>query len=180
MSFEAIAARYAQALFDIGVETGTLGRIADETQSFADTYAASDELRSVLDNPLVPEASRDALLLEVAARLGLGDIVKNTMRLLAQRHRLAVVPAMARTLVKMSDDQQGIVRASVTSAAAMDEAYAKRLQAELEKMMGKRVVLTRKVDTTLLAGVVTRVGDTVIDGSLRTRLNGLKSQLMSM
>ncbi len=180
MSFEAIAARYAQALFDIGVETGTLARIAEETQSFAELYASSDELRSVLDNPLVPEASRDALLLEFASRVGVGEIVRNTLRLLAQRRRLAVVPALARALVKMSDEKQGIVRASVTTAKPIDEAYAKRLQAELEKMTGKRVVLSRAVDPVLIAGVMTRVGDTVIDGSLRTRLNGLKSQLMSM
>lgn len=180
MSFEAIAGRYAQALFDIGVETGTLARVAEETLSFAELYSTSAELRSVLDNPLVPEPAREALLQDIAARSGLSDTVKNTLRLLAQRHRLAVVPAMARALVKMSDEKQGIVRASVTSAKPMDEAYAKRLQAELEKMTGKRVVLTRAVDAGLLAGVVTRVGDTVIDGSLRTRLNGMKSQLMSM
>jgi len=180
VSLEAIAGRYAQALFDIGVETGTLSRMAEETQSFAELYASSEELRAVLDNPLVPEASREALLVELTARVGVSEMVRNGLRLLAQRHRLAVVPAMARTLVKMSDEKQGLLRASVTTAKPMDEAYAKRLQAELEKMTGKRVVLTRNIDPGLIAGVVTRVGDTVIDGSVRTRLNGLKSQLMSM
>lgn len=180
MSFEVIAARYAQALFDIGVETNSLGRIAEEAQSFAELYSTSEELRTVLENPLVPEASREALLQDFGARAGVGDMVRNTLRLLAQRHRLALVPALARALVKMSDEKQGIVRASVTTAKTIDETYAKRLQAELEKMTGKRVVLTRAVDPGLIAGVVTRVGDTVIDGSLRTRLDGMKSQLMSM
>lgn len=180
MSFEAIAERYARALFAIGVESGNLARIAEEAQSFAQLYSSSDELRSVLDNPLVPEASREALLQELAARVGVSDMVKNTLRLLAQRRRLVLVPAMAKALVKMSDERQGVVRASVTSARAIDDAFTKRLQTELEKMTGKHVVLTRTVDPALIAGVVTRVGDTVIDGSLRTRLDGLKSQLMSM
>lgn len=179
MSFEAVANRYAQALFDIGVETSTLAKLAEETQSFADAYTASPELRAILNNPIVSEASREALLREIASRTGAGTTLTNTLRLLAQRRRLAIVPAMARALGKMSDEKQGLVRASVSSAKPLEEAYARRLQGELEKMTGKRVILTRTVDASLIAGVVTRVGDTVIDGSLKTRLEGLKSQLMS-
>ncbi|PKN44564.1 MAG: F0F1 ATP synthase subunit delta, partial [Deltaproteobacteria bacterium HGW-Deltaproteobacteria-20] len=82
MSNEAIAGRYAQALYDIGVETGNLGKLAEEITSFADTYLGSEELQAVLDNPLVSERDRDALLDEVARRLGLSLTVSNTLRLL--------------------------------------------------------------------------------------------------
>lgn len=179
MSHEAIAGRYAQALFDIGVENRNLAKVADEVESFAQTFSASAELRSVLDNPLVPEAERDSLLDEIARRLGLSDVVKNTIRLLARRSRLVVVPALSRSLRKMSDEKEGVVRATVVSAKPLGEPYAKRLQDELQKMTGKKIMLTREVDPTLIAGVITRVGDTVIDGSLRTRLDGLRNQLLA-
>lgn len=179
MSHEAIGSRYAQALFAIGVETGTLAKLADEAESFAQTYSSSDELRWVLDNPLVPEEQRVSLLDELARRLGLSDVVKNTIRLLSQRSRLVVFPAAARALRKLSDEKERVLRATVVSAKPLGEPYANRLQSELQKMTGKKIILTREVDPSLLAGVITRVGDTVIDGSLRTRLNGLRNQLLA-
>jgi F-type H+-transporting ATPase subunit delta len=179
VSYEAIAGRYAQALYDIGVETGTLGKLAEEVTSFADTYLGSEELQAVLDNPLVSEHDRDALLDEVARRLGLSLTVSNTLRLLIRRRRLVVISAVGRALRKMSDEKDGVVRATVVSAKALPEPYAQRLQTELQKLTGKKVLLTREVDASLIAGVVTRVGDTVIDGSLRTRLDGLRSQLLA-
>ncbi|MCU0693050.1 MAG: ATP synthase F1 subunit delta [Polyangiaceae bacterium] len=179
MSHEAIAVRYARALFDIGVETNRLAKLADETNAFAEVFAASEELRGVLDNPLVPQAKRDALLMDIGSRLALSEVVINTIRLLARRSRLVVITAVSRALRQMSDEKEGLVRVHVISAKLLGEPYVERLQGELEKMTGKKVLLSRDVDPSLIAGVVTRVGDTVIDGSIRTRLEGLRSQLMA-
>jgi F-type H+-transporting ATPase subunit delta len=179
VSYEAIAGRYAQALFDIGIETGTLGKLADEISAFADTWTASDELRAVLDNPLMSETDREALLDAIAKRLGSGEITKNTLRLLARRRRLPVLPSIARALRSMSDDKEGVVRATVVSAKPLADSYAQRLQAALQSLTGKKVLLTMQVEASLISGVVTRMGDTVIDGSLRTRLDGLRQQLLA-
>jgi len=86
---------------------------------------------------------------------------------------------MARTLRRLSDDRAGLVRAEVASARTLPEDYVRRMQGELEKMTGKKVVLERKVDPSLIGGVVTRVGDIVIDGSIKSRLDDLKSHLQS-
>jgi len=179
VSFEAIAGRYAQALFDIGVEGGKLRRLVDEVTSFADTYSGSVELRAVLGNPLVSQDSREAVLEEIGKRLGLSDPTKATIHLLVRRNRLAVLPVIARTLRRMSDDKDGVLRATVVSARVLTEAYAQRLQDELQKLTGKKVMLVREVDASLIAGVVTRVGDYVIDGSLRARLDDLRGRLLA-
>jgi F-type H+-transporting ATPase subunit delta len=179
MSFEAVAKRYARALYELGAEAGTLPKISEQTASVAQAYSESAELRAVLDNPLVPDAAREAVLDEVGQRVGADPTVKNLLRLLARRRRMAVLPALARALVRMSDERAGVVRASVASAHPLSEDYARRLQAELERMSGKKVVLTRQVDPALIAGVVTRVGDTVFDGSLRARLGELKTRLLA-
>ncbi len=179
MSHEAIASRYAQALFEIGVENRNLAKLTDEVGAFAVAYEASEELRSVMDNPLIPDKQREAVLVELAQRLNLSEVVKNSIRLLIHRRRLTVLPALAQALRKMSDDKEGVLRVTVTSAKPLGESYARRLQAELEKMTGKKIMLTREVDASLIAGVVTRVGDTVIDGSLRTRLDELREDLLA-
>ena len=178
MSLEGIASRYAQALLEIGNEQGNLATLAQEVRRFGETYAGSAELRSVLGNPLVEEKSERAMLGELCSRLGVGPITKNVVGLLAERKRLSLLPLIARQLDRLSDLRAGVVRAVVTSATELPEAYYVRLKEQLEKSTGKKVVLDRAVDATLLGGVVTRIGDRVIDGSLKTRLATMKSLLL--
>ena len=103
MSYEAIARRYGRAIFEIGKETGTLAALAREIGDACATYAASEELRLVLDNPLVPEPAREAMLREIGARAGLSETATNTLRLLARRRRLAALPEIARQLARLVD-----------------------------------------------------------------------------
>jgi F-type H+-transporting ATPase subunit delta len=91
---------------------------------------------------------------------------------------MATLPYVARFLRELADARKGVVRAEVTTAAPLSEAYYGRLQAQLEKMTGKKVVVDRKTDPLLIAGVVTRIGDRILDGSLRTRLQSIKDSLM--
>ena len=179
MSLETVASRYAQALLEIGAETNSLQPLADQLHQVAEAYASSTELRVVLDNPLVSEHDREAVINEISSRMGLSPVVRNTLLLLMQRRRMAILPTMARTLRTLSDERAGLVRAEVASATALADDYVRRLQGELERMTGRKVVLERKVDPELMGGVVTRVGDLVIDGSIRTRLADLKAQLLS-
>lgn len=177
MSLEGIATRYAQALYEIGVEQGNLPALTDEIRRFSAVYSGSPELRAVLDNPLIEEGPRMAVLDEVASKLGAGPVARNTIKLLAQRKRLAIMPYITRSLERATDERSGVVRASVTTAAQLSEPFYTRLKEELEKSTGKRVQLDRSVDPELLGGVVTRIGDQVIDGSLRTKLAKMKTTL---
>jgi F-type H+-transporting ATPase subunit delta len=174
-----VAERYARAIFALGVETGTLAALADQVRRFAATYQSSHDLRSVLDNPLVPADKRQGVLAEVASRLGFGPFALNTVRYLASRRRLGALPDIAKRLDSLSDEQQGVVRASVTSAAPLPESFYQRLGEQLTTLVGKKVVLDRREDPTLLGGVVTRIGDNTIDGSIRGRLEELERQLLS-
>lgn len=179
MSLESVAVRYSAALFELGVEQGNLPALSEEIRRIAETYSGSDELRAILENPIVPEASRTAILKDICERLGLSPSVRNAIGLLAQRQRLPALPFIARGLAKLADVRAGIVRASVISATKLGEDYYVRLQHEMERRTGRKVVLERGVDAGLLGGVVVRIGDRVIDGSLRTRLATLQTQLAS-
>lgn len=177
-SESAVADRYARAIFEIGVETGKLGDLAAEIGRAASTYAANPDLRSILDNPLVAEEQREAVLKDIAGRLGLSEIATNSVRLLARRRKLRALPDVARRLGALSDEQAGILRARVTSARELPETYFRELTVRLEKATGKKIVLERRQDPSLIAGLVTQIGDNTIDGSLKGRLHDLERQLL--
>lgn len=179
MSIEAVAARYAQALYELGIEQGNLPQLADEVRRINEVYEGSAELRSVLGNPVVDEASRRAVLGEVLNRLSVGPVAQNTVKLLAQRRRLLVLPYLTRALARLTDERAGVVRATVTTATSLPEPYYARLKEQLEVSLGKKVVLDRQIDPALIGGVVTRIGDRVIDGSLRARLQRMRQTLLT-
>jgi F-type H+-transporting ATPase subunit delta len=173
-----VARRYAKALLELGVDAGTLPSIVADVASIAAAYEESAELRNVLDNPLVAHAMKRAILVDIADRTGVHTVVKNALLLLGDRRRLHALPAIAQLLREMGDLREGVLRAEVTTAARLSEDYYTRLQQRLEKMTGKRVVIDRREDPSLIAGVITRIGDIVIDGSLRARLHEMQNTLM--
>ncbi len=173
-----VARRYAKALLELGVDAGTLRSVVTEVGALAEAYASSPDLRGVLDNPLVPHAAKRAILVEVADRVQVSTIVKNALLLLGDRRRLHALPAIAQLLREMGDLREGVLRAEVTTAARLSDDYYSRLQQRLEKMTGKRVVIDRREDPSLIGGVVTRIGDVVIDGSLRARLHEMTQTLL--
>ena len=180
MSYDgAVIERYARAIFELGSEQNQLSQLTLQLRNAAETYAASAELRGVLDNPLVDEDKRESILKDIASRLGLGPLAVNTIRLLASRHRLAALPDIARRLSVLSDEKARVLRATVTSATRLDEGYYQRLTAAIEQATGQKVVLDKKTDPDLIAGVVTTIGDNTIDGSLRGRLRELEKRLIS-
>lgn len=178
MSYDAIARRWARAIFELGKETNTVARVNEDIGSFAAMYASNAELSGVLDNPLLPEAQREAVIVEIASKMGVSDTAKGALRLLAQKRRVAALPLIARQLARLSDDEQNILRAEVTTAGVVGDDYLSKLRAELEKATGKKVSIVHRVDKSLIGGVVTRIGDRVIDGSVRTRLSSFRESLL--
>jgi F-type H+-transporting ATPase subunit delta len=178
MSHAPIADRYARAIFELGVETSQLAPITEQVRRFAEVYAGSPELRAVLDNPIIEPEKRDAVLADVSARLGLMGNALNLIKLLASRKKLRVVPDIARRLDRFTDEQAGVVRATVTSAKAMPDSFYQKLVFELEAATSRKIVLERREDPKLIAGFVTRIGDNTIDGSVRGRLDEIERQLV--
>ena len=173
-----VGRRYAKALLELGAESGTLDALVREISEISAAIEASTELCDVRDNPQVSRPARKAVFAEIAQRAGASATTRNTIGLLIDNGRLRVLPEIARSLREEADRRAGVLRAQVTSAAPLAEAYVGKLQAALEKRFGKKVVLQRGVDPSLLAGIVTRVGDTIIDGSLKAHLHELKQGLL--
>lgn len=179
MISSAIVDRWARAIFELGVESNQLSELTAQIRSVAEAYRSNRDLRAVLDNPLVPEDQRDALLKELGQRLGLSEIAVNSVRLLARRRRLVALPDIASRLGSLADEKEGVLRATVISATSLSDDFYEKLRQKLEHKTQKKVVIDRQEDPALIAGVITKIGDNTIDGSLRGRLQALERQLLS-
>lgn len=177
MSEMLVAERYAKALFELGLESGQLAMLTDQLRSVAHTYADSPELRSVLDDPRLAEEQVAGLIDALVRRMALSPVTKNSLLVLVRRRRIRALPDIVARLASLTDERTGVLRASVTSATALSEAQAQQLATELERLAGKRVVLERLVDPNLLGGLIARVGDHLIDASLRGRLEEVERRL---
>jgi F-type H+-transporting ATPase subunit delta len=180
MSGGAVAERYARAIFELGVEADQVLALSEQIRSFADTYAASRELQAVLDNPMVEADKRQAMLVDVAGKVGLSGVGLNAVRMLAKRNRLSSLPEIARRLASLADEKAGVVRATVISAGPLPDSFYERLTKELESATSRKVAIDRQQDPSLIAGVVTRIGDNTIDGSVKGRLAEIQRQLAAI
>lgn len=174
-----IAKRYATALLEIGAETGQLDALVTEIERAAQAYEASSELRAAFDNPLVPAVAKKAILTDVMDRLSLGATTKNAVALLLDRRRIRALPQISQRLREMAELRRGVLRAEVMTALPLPEEYFEKLQRELERITGRKVALDRKLDSSLICGVVVRVGDTVYDGSVIARLKQLTDSMVN-
>jgi F-type H+-transporting ATPase subunit delta len=179
VSVSVVARRYAKALLELGTETGQLEAIERDLSNAAEAYESSQELRQAIESPLLPYDKKRAIIEEIAERLGCGPTAKNTLLLLNDRRRMRNLAEIARALKAMTDEKKGIVHAEVISARPLSEEYHAKLKAQLERLTGKKIVVDRREDPSLIAGVVARIGDRVYDGSLRARLSQMKSSLLN-
>jgi F-type H+-transporting ATPase subunit delta len=177
MSESVVAERYARALFELGIESGQLAMLTDQLRTLSDSYRDSRELQEAFADPRLSEDEVYGIIDAIARRLAFSPLAKNALSVLVKRRRINELSAIVRRLVSLTDERTGVLRASVTCAVPLTDGQAQQLSAELERLTGKRIILERRVDASLIAGQVTRIGDHVIDGSLRGRLNELERRL---
>ncbi len=177
MTASVVADRYARALLELAVESNQVTSVAQQLRRAADVYSSSSELRAALGDPMLDETQRGKLVNAISERLGIGGLVQNTLHVLVERRRLHALSEIADRMLTLADEQAGIVKATVASAMPLTEAQVEAIKQELERLTGCKVALERKQDPSLLAGVVARVGDHVIDASLRGRFQELEQRL---
>ena len=173
-----VARRYAKALLEIGVAGNNFDANGKELERIAAAFQTSPDLLRTLSNPVFPFAKRRLIIEELARRLALSKTLRNFVLLLLDKGRIASIIDIAREHKNLVDAQAGRVRAVLTSAKPVDAALETRIKTALEKSTGKVVLLEKKEDPALIGGMTTQVGDTVFDGSVRTRLQTLREELL--
>jgi F-type H+-transporting ATPase subunit delta len=174
-----LARRYAKALLEIGVAQQTYDALGKELDRAADTLRSSPELRVALENPVFSLEKRKLIMDELSRRLALSKTVRNFIMLLLDKGRINALPDIARVHRTLIDEHAGRMRATVTSARPLDPMLETRLKTALEKSSGKVVIFEKREDPAIMGGLVTQLGDTVYDGSVRTQLQQLREELLS-
>lgn len=172
-----VARRYARALLALGLEDGRHEKYGDELDAVARTLEGSPETRDVALNPGYSAQQRQGVIATLAAELKLSPIVVNFLRLLVDRQRMPSLPAILRSYRELVDAQVGRIRAVVTSAQPLSQEELGRLRDNLAASTHRTIVLETKTDPSIVGGVVTQVGATVFDGSLKTQLERMRDQL---
>lgn len=178
MQSGSIAKRYSRALIELAREADAVDETLKELELFETYLEYSGALRQVMTNPSFSGAQRVTVLRDLLAASGFHDLTKRFLLLVAQKRRMDVFGSILREFRSYYDQQQGLVRVTVTSSAPMPPDLEKQLVQQIESMMSRKVILNRQIDPSILGGVMTRVGDLLFDGSLSTQLARLKAALL--
>jgi F-type H+-transporting ATPase subunit delta len=172
---EEIAEVYARALFEVAKEEGVLDRVHEELGQFADALSEDRDLQVFLFSPYFSSEEK---------KEGVGRIVTdaderlvNFLQLLAERHRMPVLFRMRRIVDGMWAEENKLLPVTVTSATELDEGLVEEIGKRIQEQTGRRVELASKVDPDVLGGLMVRVGNMVLDATVRNELERLRKQV---
>jgi F-type H+-transporting ATPase subunit delta len=169
--------QYANAMADIAQAQGAAEPAARQLQEFGAAYAQSAELRTFLASPAVSIEAKHAVIEKIAARLGASKIIRNFLFVLADHRRTQLIPEVIAAFNDVIRQRQRIAEAVVSSAVELSVVQKKEMAATLARLTGKKIEAKYALDPALLGGAVVRIGDTIYDGSLRSRLNEMRARL---
>jgi F-type H+-transporting ATPase subunit delta len=171
------ARRYAEAVFEIARRDGTLERWRDDLRLAADVVTEPQVAR-VVDNPSIPFGTRREILGKLLEHR-VTPRAYNLVLLLASRGRLSAAPAVAAEYTRLVDRERGVVVATVASAVPLEAAELDAIGGRVREMTGARAEITTVVDPALIGGVTVRIGDRLIDASVRGRLERLRDRIVA-
>lgn len=173
----AIARRYAKALLLIGQQDGQTERYRKELQSVAGLVAGDRRLDQAINNPLYESSARKRVLQSLIAKLKFSKAMESFLILLFEKGRFGFLGHINDFYQKLADELKGVAQATVTSASALPADAVERIRAALSKRTGKDIILEVKQDPRLIGGVITQIGDLVLDGSIGTQLLNMRESL---
>jgi ATP synthase F1 delta subunit len=172
---EEIARVYARSLFEVAREQDKLEVIREQLGEFADALAGSHELQVFFFSPYFStEEKKDGLHRTVE---GADETLSNFLELLLENHRMPVVFRVRREFDRLWEEANDLLPVQITSAVALDESVSRRIGDEIGRQTGKQVQLTSTVDPDVIGGIVLRVGNSILDASIRNRLETLRKQV---
>lgn len=172
-----VGARYAQALFDLAVETDALAPVERDLVGLKAMFAESRDLRDLLVTPRIGHEEKGKALAALADRAGFAPVTHKFLGLVAANRRAAALPAIITAFQKLASARRGEVMAEVVTAVPLDAAQTEGLKSALRAALGKDPDMQLRVDPAILGGIRVRVGSRLYDASLKSRLDSLKYAL---
>lgn len=173
----AVARRYAKALMLIGKSDGQAETYRKELHTISGLISQERSLEEAICNPLYNTGNRKKVLQDVIERLDFSKVMTSFLLLLFDKGRFRFINDIKDFYDELADESMGITRASLVSASELSSETVDKIRASLVEMTGKEIMLEVGQDPELLGGIVTRIGDLVLDGSLKTQLLNMKKYL---
>ena len=170
------ARAFAEVVFDLQLDAA---RAAGGLRRIAALFEESADLRRVWENPAVPAEQKRKLLDAIVQREGIDKEVRNLVAVLIDHRRLPFLPRIVEQFEKELDARMGFAEAQISSARELGDTEKRTLEAQIEKVTGKKVRARYGLDASLLGGAVVRVGSTIYDGSVKGQLERMKEALSS-
>ena len=172
-----IAERYATAVFEIAKDSKTLDGLESGITDLKSALEESGDFRALISSPLVTREEQSSAITAIADKMKLDGMLANTLRLMASKRRLFVLPQLVDVLQRKLAEARGEVTAEVVSAKALTAAQTKELSKVLADSAGKDVTLNATVDESLIGGLIVKVGSKMIDTSIRSKLGALQNAM---
>jgi F-type H+-transporting ATPase subunit delta len=177
MSVQTVARRYALALADVVLESGEARDVQEELRAWEKMFQTSPMLAEVFSNPTIALDQKRAVLNKLIERAKPRPTTANFLKVLLQNHRLTELSEINNRFAEELDLRAGMVAATVTTARSMPENTQRDLHTKLSSLTGKKVRINFVTDPELIGGLVTRIGSTVYDGSVRNHLQLIKAKM---
>ena len=171
-----VASRYAEALFQVGEETDSTDKLYGELKAVVDIVKENKDFSNILRSPLVSKEEKKDLITKVFDGK-LSQNMINFLKILADKDRLALLADIEKDFKVILNEKNNILEGIVITAVPMKEEEVKELQTKLSAKYNKTVVLENEVDKSVLGGVLVRLGNEEIDGTVKNRLDKMKEQL---
>jgi len=172
-----VARRYATALADVVTARGEAQEVRGELRDWAEMMQSNEQLLEVFRNPTIPYEQKRKVLSTLIARARVRPTTANFLQVLLQNQRLADLNEVNNRFAQILDERSGVVSAEVTTARPVSQPAQDALRAKLAAMTGQNVRLSFTTDEDLIGGIVTRIGSTIYDGSVRNQLQQVRERM---
>jgi F-type H+-transporting ATPase subunit delta len=176
-SISGVAQRYASALFELALDDSALEAVEADLLAFRGLLNESADLRRLVSSPVFSAEDQERAVGALADKAGITSLVGNLVRLTARNRRLFALPDIIRGFRAMLADHRGEITADVTSARPLSDTQTAALKTAMKASLGKDVTIDSRVDPAILGGLIVKVGSRMVDSSIRTKLNIMKSRL---
>ena len=179
MSNETIARRYGTALADVVLSTDETETVKKELRIWEEMLNANSDLQNAFSSPAIGHFVKEELMERLLEKTKPAKTTSNFLRILVKNGRLGDLGDINQKFESVLEERSGTVIARITSARDLTESDRSEFKKKLEKLTGKKINLNFEIDKEIIGGVVTRIGSTVYDGSVKTKLENLRQQLIS-
>jgi len=172
-----VAKRYAQAIFELGLEGGTYRDLLSEFTDFCNYLDEKGEIKEILESSIYNVQEKRGVLDALLKKKNYSEMIDHFLRLIQEKRRISFITQIRNGLLLLVESHEGIERVEVIASSPLEKGQKKEIVNALEKSTGKKVVLEESIDPSIIGGLIIKAGSKIYDGSIVTQLNSLGEKL---